>query len=110
MNKPEVKIIQNQEEIVNDSILDNWEVEQLLRKYGYDNNISTEQNYQQNYQNNLTFEELVLQNEAKIKEEEKRKLELKNNRSNFYSTSTNATDEDTGFTFKIEIVSDMKIP
>jgi len=103
MDKPEVKIIQNQEETVNDTNLDNWEVEQLLRKYGYNN---TEPIINQP-QNNLTFDELVLQNESKIKEEEKRRL--MSNKSNFYSTTINQTDEDTGFSFKIEIVSDMKI-
>ena len=93
MNKPEVKIIQNQEEVVNDSNLDNWEVEQLLRKYGYNSEPNTQytNHVEPNQQNNLTFEELVLQNEAKIREEEKRKLELRKSRSDFYIINSKKT-------------------
>ena len=36
MIRPEVRIIQDQEiEINNNPQVDNWEAEQLLRKYGY---------------------------------------------------------------------------
>ena len=35
MNRPEIRIIQNQEEQTGPANIDSWEAEQLLRKYGH---------------------------------------------------------------------------
>lgn len=84
--KPEVKIIQNQDENINDNPnIDNWEAEQLLRKYGYS----------KQPENNPVFH---------LPKVEDKKVD------NFYNETTYGTDEETGFSFKINIQSDMNIP
>ena len=35
MQRPEIRIIQNQEEQIQPANIDSWEAEQLLRKYGH---------------------------------------------------------------------------
>ncbi len=118
MNRPEVRIIQNQEETTQPANIDSWEAEQLLRKYGHQpQQFSTrEEQPVENPDMNLTFEEMVAKHEAKLREEEERK------RARMYGPKPTTfggdydaevkygTDEDTGFNFKIEITTDMKIP
>ena len=75
MNRPEVRIVQNQEvEINNNPAIDNWEAEQLLRKYGYkpesQNTIQQPETIQDN---GMTFEEMVAQEEMKRRNEEIRR-------------------------------------
>jgi hypothetical protein len=121
MNRPEVRIIQSQEEQTQPANIDNWEAEQLLRKYGYENQqFSTREEPQQPTQpvNNLTFEEMVAQEEARLKEEEmRRKARMTgpkpttfNGNRGYDSEVKYSSDEDTGFGFRIEITTDMKIP
>lgn len=119
MEKPEVKIIQSQEEQTTTPNIDNWEAEQLLRKYGYNSSqYSPENEIATNPDSNLTFEELVAKHEAKLREERLRKEQLQNgprpttfdpNRG-YDSEVKYSSDEDTGFSFRIEITSDMRIP
>ena len=72
MNRPEVKIIQNQEENTQPANIASWEAEQLLRKYGYQpEQMSSIAQNQPVEQPGLTFEEMIAQNEAKLKEEDK---------------------------------------
>ncbi len=119
MQKPEVRIIQNQEENTTPANIDNWEAEQLLRKYGYQNQQTTREDEVQNpVDNGLTFEQMIAQHEAKQREEEERR------RSKMYGPKPTtfdasrgydsevkySSDEDTGFSFKVEITTDMKIP
>lgn len=114
MNKPEVKIIQNQEEQTNNSPnIDSWEAEQLMRKYNISNSEIPIEN-----KNDLTFEEMVAQEEMRLKNEQiKREQQLRgpnpttfDGKNGYYSETTYGTDSDTGFSFKIEITSDMNIP
>jgi hypothetical protein len=119
MQRPEIRIIQNQEEQTQTANIDNWEAEQLLRKYGYENQqFSTREEPVYNPSQNLTFEEMVAQNEAKMKEEELR-IKQRNqgprpntfDGNNGYDSEVKYTsDDDTGFGFRIEITTDMKIP
>jgi hypothetical protein len=120
MEKPEVKIIQSQEEQATSPNIDNWEAEQLLRKYGYNSSQYSppEKEIATNPDSNLTFEELVAKHEAKLREERLRKEQLQNgprpttfdpNRG-YDSEVKYSSDEDSGFSFRIEITSDMKIP
>lgn len=114
MNRPEVKVVQSQQIETNENPnIDSWEAEQLLRKYGYN---QTEQP-QTTPSNNMTFEEMVAQEEAKRRNEQmKREQQMRGPKpisfggDQYYSDTTYGTDSDTGFSFKIEITSDMNIP
>lgn len=120
MNRPEVRIIQNQEETTQPANIDSWEAEQLLRKYGHQPQQFTTREEQpvHNPSMDLTFEEMVAQHEAKLKEEEQRRIAriqgpkpttFGGNRG-YDAEVKYGTDEDTGFNFKIEITTDMKLP
>ena len=120
MQRPEIRIIQNQEEQTQPANINSWEAEQLLRKYGHQpQQFSTRDESQIIHPSqNLTFEQMVAQQEAKLKEEELRKQQRMNgpkpttfDGSRGYDSEVKYTsDEDTGFGFKIEITTDMKIP
>jgi len=119
MNRPEVRIIQSQQEQTQPANIDSWEAEQLLRKYGHQpQQFSTREEPQQPVDNGLTFEEMVAREEARLKEEEIRRQQRMNgprpttfNGSRGYDSEVKySSDEDTGFGFKIEITTDMKIP
>jgi hypothetical protein len=118
MNRPEVKIIQNQEEQTQPANIDSWEAEQLLRKYGHQPQQFSTREEPQQPANNLTFEQMVAQEEARLKEEEMRRQQRMNgprpttfDGSRGYDSEVKySSDEDTGFGFKIEITTDMKIP
>ncbi len=112
MDKPEVKIIQSQEETTSPANIDSWEAEQLLRKYGYSNQseIPATPAPIPNPDANLTFEEMVARQEAKKREEEAGRRASRTNPQNDYSEVKYSSDEDTGFSFRIEINSDMKLP
>ena len=122
MIRPEVRIIQDQEiEINNNPQVDNWEAEQLLRKYGYqDSHYSSNQDVIQprEVDNGLTFEQMLAQEEARIRDEKIRKQQQMNapkpisfDGGNGYHTETKyGSDDDSGFGFKIQITSDMPIP
>ena len=94
------------------------EAEQLLKKYGYSNKSNTINKTADNNTNNLSFEEMVKQQE----EENKRKQEILkqkrygakpitfNSNNGYYSETKYSSDENTGFGFSINITSDMNIP
>ena len=120
MQRPEVRIVQGQEEQINDNPqIDSWEAEQLMRKYGYQNtSYSTNDQPYTVDTNDLTFEEMVKQSEEKENQDRLRKQQQMNGpkpisfdgRNGYHSQTTYETDSDTGFGFKIEITSDMNIP
>lgn len=108
MEKPDVKIIENQEEQLSQAPVSSWEVEQLLRKYGYTN--TENQQYVEMDSGNdsgLTFEEMVAQENQKRQSNNNKRHKREDNYNQYVRYSN---DEDTGFEFKIEIVTDMKIP
>lgn len=120
MERPQVRLIEDQQ-IENKPVeVSGWEAEQLLRKYGYnDQNFSTREPQQQEQQTpGLTFEEMVAQEEAKRRgEEQRRKAQMYgpkpttfDSRNGYDSEVKYGSDDDTGFGFKIQIVSDMPIP
>lgn len=117
--RPQVNIIQNQSEEINPANIDSWEAEQLLRKYGHKpEQFST--NIQQPVTqptNDLTFEEMIAQQEALEKAEQERRNHQMNapkpitfNSAGYESEVKYTSDSDTGFGFKIEISTDMHIP
>lgn len=96
------------------------EAEELLRKYGYgqDQRFSTREEPVQSPQNNLTFEEMIRQQEEQRKAEEQRKMAKMNGpkpitfngNGGYESEIKYGSDDDLGFGFKIEITTDMKLP
>ena len=117
--KPIVRIIQSQEENTQPANIDSWEAEQLLRKYGHQpQQFSTHQEPQKPVDNGLTFEQMVAQEESRLKEEEMRRQHRMHGprpttfdgRNGYDSEVKYTSDDDTGFGFKIEITTDMKIP
>jgi hypothetical protein len=118
MEKPQARVI-DQQHVESEREITGWEAEQILRKYGH-----TPQHQSSISQpipdptSNMTFDELI-----KL-EEEKRNLEIQkkkqrmngpnpitfDGRKGYDSEVKYSQDEDTGFGFKIEISSDMKIP
>lgn len=120
MQRPEVRIVQGQEEHINNNPqIDSWEAEQLMRKYGYQNtSYSSNEPPQPVEQPGLSFEEMVRQAEEKESQDRLRKQQQMNGpkpisfdgRNGYHTQTTYETDSDTGFGFKIQITSDMNIP
>lgn len=121
MQRPEVRIVQGQEEQINNNPqIDSWEAEQLMRKYGYQNTSysSNEPMPESNPMNELTFEEMVKQaEEQEIYDRLRREQQMNgpkpisfDGRNGYHTQTTYETDSDTGFGFKIQITSDMNIP
>lgn len=119
MNRPEVRVVQNQQiETNNNPNIDSWEAEQLLRKYGHQSSSNNTNIPETNVDNGLSFEEMVAQEEMRLKNEQmKRDQQMRgpkpisfDGRNGYYSETTYGSDSDSGFSFKIEVTSDMNIP
>ena len=114
MDKPQVRIVNNQEETINDNPnFSQSEMDNLLAKYGYSsNNVQLNNNHiPEPPQNNLTFEEMMRLEEEKIKNANKPKpntITIDPNDVRFHTTSYGSID-DTGFGIQITISSDMDI-
>lgn len=118
MNRPQVRMIEDQQ-IENKPIeVSGWEAEQLLRKYGHEpQQFSTRQEEEQPKQG-LTFEEMVAQEEERLRREENlRRAKMNGPKPTTFDGSRGydsevkyGTDDDSGFNFRIEITTDMKIP
>ncbi len=119
MNRPEVRVVQSQQIETNDNPnIDSWEAEQLLRKYGYQSSSNNTNIPETNVDNGLSFEEMVAHEEMRLKNEQmKRDQQMRgpkpisfDGRNGYYSETTYGSDSDSGFSFKIEVTSDMNIP
>jgi hypothetical protein len=120
MQRPEIRIIQDQQTEINPVEVSGWEAEQLLRKYGHTpQTFSTRENESGQQENSgLSFEEMVNQEELRIKEEEMRRYSKINGPRpttfdggrGYDSEVKYGSDEETGFGYKIQIVSDMPLP
>jgi hypothetical protein len=113
MNRAEIRIIQDQQEEIRPAEISPNEAEMLLAKYGFESNRS----YQELQQDNgLTFEEMIRQEE--LKNQQKMYDQMMKDKSpkphtfggNYDSETIYGTDGDSGYTFKVNIVSDMPIP
>lgn len=120
MQRPEVRLIQSQQVETNETPnIDSWEAEQLLRKYGHQNTqYSTHQEQPTPVDNGLTFDQMIEQEEAKIKNEEIRRKQQMNapkpisfdGNGGYYTETKYGSDDDSGYGFKIQVTSDMPIP
>ena len=112
MNRPEVRIIQDQQEEIRPADISQNEAEMLLARYGY---TSQPQSYQQPAQNNgLTFEEMIRLQEQENQQRLQEQMKKVNGPKPYtfggnYDTNT-VYGTDDGFTFKVNIVSDMPLP
>jgi hypothetical protein len=119
MQRPEVRLIQSQQVETNENPnIDSWEAEQLLRKYGYQN---TPESIPVDIPNipdqELTFEEMVAKEEARLRAEEIRRKQANgpkpisfDGQNGYYTETRYGSDDDSGYGFKIQITSDMPIP
>ena len=119
MQRPEVRIIQHQEEEIKPTEISGYEAEQLLKKYGYNNqSFSTIPNELKPQKKELTFEEMLAQEETRLKEEQMRRNSKLNGpkpttfdpAKGYNAEIKTSTDEESGFGFTVQIVSDMPIP
>ena len=113
MNRPEIRIIQDQQEEITPADISQNEMDMLLAKYGY----QSQTNYTEPGQNSgLSFEEMIRQEELKNKQHNyEQMMKAKSQKpytfdGNYDSETIYGTDGDTGYTFKVNIVSDMPIP
>lgn len=123
MNRPEVRLIQDQQVETNENpSVDSWEAEQLLRKYGYQGtqytHVPEQETPAHDPSQDLTFEELIAREEAKKRDEEARRRQQSvgprpisfDGRNGYHTETRYGSDEDSGYGFKIQITSDMPIP
>lgn len=115
MERPQVRIVQDQQ-VESTREVTGSDAEEILRKYGHNTQFSTRQEPQQPIDPGLTFEQMVAQKEAKEREDKLRREQQLNGPkpitfgSKQYDTETKYGSDDSGFTFKIEIATDMKLP
>ena len=111
-NKPEVRIIQDQQEEIKPADISQNERDMLLAKYGFKSPTYTEP--QQD--NGLTFEEMCNREEQRLSDERLRKYQQIMGPKpvtfggNYYSNEQYGSEPDSGFTFKVSVVSDIPIP
>lgn len=118
MQRPQSKIIDAQH-VESEREVTGWEAEQLLRKYGHEpQHCSSHIEQESSNTAQLSFEEMVYQEETKRKNEMIRNQQRINGlkpitfdeNMGYDSEIKYSTDKETGFGFKIEISTDMKIP
>ena len=120
IERPQVRQIDAQY-VESEREITGWEAEQLMRKYGHDpqqfSTFSTE-TQQPAEQPGLTFEDMVRQAEEKEINDRLRREQQMNaprpttfdGRNGYESEIKYGSDDDSGFGFKIEITTDMKLP
>lgn len=120
IERPQVRIIQDQTEEISTREVSGWEAEQLLRKYSQDQSFSVKPitREEETIVNDLTFDEMIAKQEMELKEERLRKQHQMmspkpvtfNGNNGYESEVRYGSDSDSGFGFKIEITTDMNLP
>lgn len=114
-NKPEVRIIQDQQEEIKPADISQNERDMLLAKYGFKSQPTCIESQPQT-DNGLSFEEMCRREEQRLTDERVRKYQQMVGPKpitfdgNYYSNEQYGTETDSGFTFKVSVVSDMPIP
>lgn len=113
MNRPEIRIIQDQQEEIKPADIPQNEMDMLLAKYGY----QSQTNFHEPVQDSgLSFEEMIRQEELKNQQRNYEQIMKAKSQKpytfggDYDSETIYGTDGDTGYTFKVNIVSDMPIP
>jgi len=116
MNRPEVRIVQDQQEEIKPADISQNEADMLLAKYGYG---SQPQSYQEPHfdpTRDLSYEEMCRLEDQKLRQQLHEQMMKANGPKpytfggNYDSDTTYGTDGDSGYTFKVNIVSDMPLP
>jgi len=116
--RPEVRIIEPQSEESKPVEVSVWEAEQLLRKYGHQEQGFSTRSQIQPPTPGLTFDEMIVQEELRLREEQLRRKQQMvgpkpvtfNGQNGYDSDVRYGSDSDSGFGFKIEITTDMNLP
>lgn len=117
MERPQVRIVQDQS-VESTREITGSEAEEILRKYGYatPQKFSTRPIEVEPVKQELTFEEMVAQKESREREEKMRRKQQNNGRpitfsdQNGYDSEVKYGSDESGFGFRIEITTDMKLP
>jgi hypothetical protein len=105
--RPEVRIIDHQQEEIKPADISQSEAEALLAKYGYGQSNNT-QIINNPPKSEETFEEMVRREEEKKRNHNRPIIPQRND--GYTSETKWGSDSESGLNFKIEIVTDMKIP
>lgn len=116
--RAQVRIIDQQTDEVRPADIQEWEKEQLLRKYGYKPQSDTytqTQHAPNDPKGDMSYAELCRLEDQRIERERQEKIRKMNapRPATFggdYDSNTSYSQDDSGFAFKVDIVSDMKIP
>jgi hypothetical protein len=118
--KSQIRILDTQQEEINDVNISQHEKEMLLHKYGYTSQTPTTKyttHNQKNINNNLSFEELCRQHEEKERNKNITNQQKKYgpkpitfNSDDYYHDVNFREDNEIGHTFKVTIVTDMNLP
>lgn len=114
--KPQVRIIQDQQ-VESTREITGSEAEEILRKYGHSYQSSTRIEPDQPQDSGMTFEDMVRNQESKEREEQLRRQQKMSgqrpitfNGTQYDTEVRYGSDDETGFGFRIEITTDMKLP
>lgn len=118
MNRPEVRIVQDQQEEIKPADISQNEAEMLLAKYGYKSNQSYQDFQPQSFDptRDLSYEEMCRLEDEKLRQQLHEQMMKANGPKpytfggNYDANTTYGTDADSGYTFKVNIVSDMPLP
>lgn len=115
--RPEVRVIQDQQEEIRPADISQNERDMLLAKYGFKSQpVYTEDTPINDPNSGLSFEEMCRIEDEKIARERARKYQQAAGPKpitfdgNYYSNEQYGTEGDSGFTFKVSVVSDMPMP
>lgn len=104
--KPQVKEVQASR-VESEREVIGYEAEELLRKYGYQSSHTS--TIKEKPENSMSFEDMIKMEESKRKQKMEQKPATFNS-DGYYSETKYGTEPESGYGFKIEIKSDMKIP
>lgn len=105
--KPQVREVESSR-VESEREITGYEAEELLRKYGYNQNSYTS-TIKEKPENKMTFEDLIKLEDSKQKQKKQQKPATFRS-DGYYSETKYGTEPESGYGFKIEIRSDMKIP
>jgi len=120
MHKPEVRVIETQQEEIRSVEISNWEREQILAKYGY-SNPTPQYNQVQSFDptRDLSYQEMIELEDRKFREEQEKKYQNSMNRPKTYSIESDQVRYNDArwsnmdlngqeFGIQVQVVSDMK--
>lgn len=115
--RAQVRVIDQQSDEVKPADIQEWEKEQLLRKYGYTQDQPTQPTHQtkRDPKGDMSYEELCRMEDQRYERERQERIRKMNapRPTTFggnYDSNVSYSQDESGFAFKVDIVSDMKIP